>query len=211
GFSGTVFLTSANPRFNQASVLVGSDTALGTGVVFPASGLQLGSDGGPHTLANRFITQDLRLSGGNDLTLAGPLDLNSGATYTVFAPINFTLAGGVGEFTPNSGITKNGPGFLNLTGASLFSGGITIGADGGTFAVSGAGTLPNVGNILVNIGGSFVIDNTASANNDRVRNAASIHPAGGAPEVPGEAGPAGGEDVRPHHADNQLPSPLPPL
>src|SRR5262249_23638948 len=114
GFSGTVFLTSANPRFNQASVLVGSDTALGTGVVFPASGLQLGSDGGPHTLANRFITQDLRLSGGNDLTLAGPLDLNSGATYTVFAPINFTLAGGVGEFTPNSGITKNGPGFLNL-------------------------------------------------------------------------------------------------
>src|SRR5581483_7288468 len=164
---------------------VGSDTALGTGLVFAGSGMQIGADGGPRTLANKFTLQDLRLSGGNSLTLTGAIDLNTAVTITVFAPTPLTLAGNIGEFTPGSVLNKSGPGFLSLTGRGLFSGGITVNADGGTVSVGGAGVLPTLGSITVNVGGTFVIDNTTAANSDRVRNAAGVTLAGGALEFRG--------------------------
>src|SRR5262249_7497908 len=178
GLSGAWTINS-NPGNNQPSLLIGSDTALGTGVVFPVNTVQIAADAGPRTISNRFIPQDLRLSGGNDLTITGPVDLTQGVNLTVFAPVNFTLAGGVGELVPGSGITKVGPGFLNLTGPSLFSGGLTVNAAGGTVLLGGAGTLPNVSSVTVNLGGSFIIDNSASANIDRLRNAAGITLSGG--------------------------------
>src|SRR5439155_24976773 len=71
------------------------------------------------------------------------------------------------------------------TGRGLFSGGITINPDGGAVSVGGAGALPNVGSITVNVGGTFVIDNTTAANSDRVRNAAGVSLSGGALEFRG--------------------------
>ncbi|HZJ17069.1 MAG TPA: autotransporter-associated beta strand repeat-containing protein, partial [Chthoniobacteraceae bacterium] len=150
---------------------------------------QIAADGGPRSIANRFITQDVRLSGGNDLTITGPVDLALGSTFTVFAPVNLTFAGGVGEMTPGLAMAKSGPGFLNLTAPSYISGTFTINTAGGTVALSGGGTLPNVGTITVSAGGSFVIDNSGAgnANNDRVRNVSQFTLNGGFLDFRGNA------------------------
>src|SRR5262249_22307008 len=76
-------------------------------------------------------------------------------------------------------------GFLNFTAPASFSGSLTINAAGGVVSLSGAGSLPNVSSITVNLGGSLIIDNTASASNDRVRNAAGITLSGGGLEFRG--------------------------
>ena len=175
GFSGSIYINS-NGSNNQPGLLIGSGTALGTGTIYPANTMQIGVDGGPQTIANRFISQDLRFYAGNDLTITGGFDALAGLTITVSAPVNLTLAGGLGEVAPALGVTKSGPGFLNLTGASPISGALSISNDGGAVTLSGGGTLPNISGITVNPGGSLIIDNSGpgNANNDRVRNTAGI-------------------------------------
>ena len=189
GLTGTLFI-NGNPGYSQPGTIVGSDTALGSGWVYPANTVQLGADGGPRTLANRFVIQDLRLAGGNDLTLAGAVDTSNGSIFTVFAPVNFTLAGGLGEENISMNVTKGGPGFLNLDGPSTFSGSLTINPDGGVLALRGGGTLPNVSAITVCNGGTLVLDNTTTAYDDRVRNATPITLSGGTLEFRGsQVGP----------------------
>src|SRR5207247_28029 len=52
-YSGNVFITAGNPAGGQPNVIVATDTAFGTGIVFPNSGTAISGDGGVRTLANR--------------------------------------------------------------------------------------------------------------------------------------------------------------
>ena len=197
GLTGN-FSINNNPGFNQPSLIVGGSTAgvstaLGTGIIFPASGVQIASAGGARSLANRFIVQSLSLAGGNDLSITRPVDLiGTTNTITVFAPVNLTLAGGLGEVTPGLPAAKAGAGFLNLTAPSTFSGSLTVNPAGGSVMLSGGGTLPNVASITVGMGGSLNIDNlgVGNANSDRVRNSAAVSLAGGSLNFRGNASAA---------------------
>ncbi|MBY0513582.1 MAG: hypothetical protein K2P78_06680 [Gemmataceae bacterium] len=93
----------------------------------------------------------------------------------------------VGAVSSGSGVTKNGPGFLTFTAAARFPGGMTINADGGSVVVAGAGVLPNVNGVTVNIGGSLVLDNTTQAVGDRLRNASGVSLTGVTLELRGNA------------------------
>jgi fibronectin-binding autotransporter adhesin len=107
-----------------------------------------------------FATTGYTLSGTGVLTLNGTafVQVNSGLSAT----IALTLAG-------TAGLTKTGTGILTLSGVNLVTGGITINAgtvaDGGSAAVSAVA----MGNNAITIGASAVLDLTAVAGDNYIR------------------------------------------
>ncbi|HND55893.1 MAG TPA: hypothetical protein PLV92_25930, partial [Pirellulaceae bacterium] len=189
--SGTVVLSGTASATDQPAIVIGSNTALGTGVVYPVNGFALAADGVDRSLATRFIAQDLRLVGAADLQLTGALDLLGTATIGVSAPASLTLSGGVGEMTAGVAWTKVGAGRLRVASDALISGALAISAAGGELILGGStGSIPNVASITVGVGGALEIDNSTTALSDRVRNAAPITLNGGAMVLIGNSGAA---------------------
>lgn len=139
---------AAGTTVQSGTLVVGSDTALGTGPVFLVlnAGLESGGAG------NRSINNDiLLLSSG--MSIGNP---NAGTSFTLGGRL---LGGGGGE-----AFTKTGAGTLILTGNNTLSGNIALNA--GTLQLgSGAlgGSLGSSGVVMAN-GTSLVFDSSASQN-----------------------------------------------
>ena len=154
---------------NTGTFGFGSDTAMGKAenILF-LNGGAVKAVGGPHTLANPvLITSDSRISGGQNLTLAGTVN-NPGGSHIVtientglsaFSGSSFTLGSGtltldvlqasggltilgkIQDGTSAGALVKNGGGLLTLGGSTSnsFSGGVTI--NSGTLTTAKANAL----------------------------------------------------------------------
>jgi autotransporter-associated beta strand protein len=92
------------------------------------------------------------------------------------APFNMAFAS---DLTGLGGLTKSGGGTLTLTGTNTFQGATVI--NGGKILLTGNGTAPNCSSFGMANGGSLVLMNTATANqNTRIGNAAPVTMSGGA-------------------------------
>ena len=126
---GTTFDT-----LNTAWMGAGSDTAFGTGPLTFVSdfGTNLRADGAARTLANNVVFQSnayVGFTGTNALRLNGSVNL-SGASITQPIVVTNTAVTTLGGVISNGtgGITKNGPGTLELLGANTYSGANIINA-----------------------------------------------------------------------------------
>ena len=166
--AGVTTLNGSNTFAGGTNILLntfvaGSDTAFGTGTIFasaPGSSLSgIGATNGPRTLQNRVVLGgNLQLVAGDDLTLAGDVDLggNNARFLRVAADTTLTLAGEVSA----GGIVTDRTGTLVLAGDNTFTAGLQIGGftsgnnpqavDGGTVVLASqqAAGLSNV-NVFV--------------------------------------------------------------
>jgi autotransporter-associated beta strand protein len=157
---------------NQGTLAFGNNSALGT--VRLEVGDQAGvntvtlksADSTAHTLPNYFTLKAVNLSigAGGDLTLSGPINVNSNAlaARTIAVSNNFTTFSGV--LTNTCGITKTGPGTLVLGGSSANSYGSATAngyttVSGGTLKLNktaGVAAVAN-GTLAVNTGGTLLL------------------------------------------------------
>jgi fibronectin-binding autotransporter adhesin len=149
--SGTLVLNGANSYTGGTSLeggklVVGSDTAVGTGALNTAAGTSLDSNTAA-SLGNAVaLTGDLTIDGSNALTLTG-------------------VVGGTG------GLIKNGAATLTLNGSNSYTGGTTLNT--GTLTVGNADAL-GTGSLTV-VGASTLDSNAAVAlNNGVILNAGLI-------------------------------------
>jgi autotransporter-associated beta strand protein/T5SS/PEP-CTERM-associated repeat protein len=181
--AGTLTLGAANTYaggtvITEGGVLLGSNSALGTGVVEMADGTRIGSSSGNRTLANHFsINGDVTfvpVSLGT-ITLNGNVDINgAGRTLTVSsAVLTEVVFGGVVSNDGGNGInlqsSGGGVGFVTFSGASAntYTGATVVGANvsvtlkktGGATAI--AGDLEIQTNGKVTLDGDEQIANTA--------------------------------------------------
>ncbi|MBZ6078739.1 beta strand repeat-containing protein, partial [Microvirga puerhi] len=80
-----------------------------------------------------------------------PLTLLSTTTFNGTAPTSLFYVGG--PMGGPGGLTKLGPGVLELGAANVYTGGTSI--QGGTLRLSGAGTLPSTGAVSINTGATL--------------------------------------------------------
>jgi autotransporter-associated beta strand protein len=123
---------------------------LGTGTITIGNEAgKLSASGGARNIGNAILFQDdkLGISGSNDLTLAGAVDLGGFARTLDVTNSGQTTMSGVITGTAG-GLTKDGSGTLSLTGANTYVGGTTVNA--GTLNVSGSGAKLSTGNVTVN-------------------------------------------------------------
>lgn len=179
-------ILSGNNSFAATSTLVineGTLTARGgnaigdTTVVHLKQGATLAIGDGDTETVGRLGVDTTNISSGTvALGNGSRLNINQGTTNTVYAGV---FTGGA-----NTTITKTGNGNLQLTGNTTtgFSG--TLAVNGGLVYIAGStGRLSSAAEIIVNKGGSFMIDNNDdSSPNDRLSNTAAItlHSADGA-------------------------------
>lgn len=127
--AGTLTLAGANTysggtTLAAGTLLVGHDTALGSGTVTLGGG-NLGTSGGARTLANNLVLQsDATFTGPDALTLTGNLALARSRELTIAAGTHVTLSGVVSG--AGRGLNKFGAGTLELTGANTYTGGTLI-------------------------------------------------------------------------------------
>lgn len=124
--------------------------------------------------SNQLGTGSVFLNGGT-LQAGSTLNLASAPTVTASSAIdtqanNVTLAGGLAGSGGTNGtsattltLTKNGTGALTIAGPSTFAGQVTVSANSGTFAISGNGAMPSLGNVTVNRGSGFTINDSGGA------------------------------------------------
>lgn len=177
---GTLRLTNSNTfsgglTWSAGTLQLGNDGAAGVGLLSLNSTTgSLEAFGGPRsvpvitTLGANFI-----VGGTNDLTFTGSaVNLTGGRTLTInntgATVFNAPIVGGT------NAITKNGPGLMVFRAINLYSGTTTV--DAGTLRLAGdTGMLAyNGGAIVVNTGGVFDIDNSGTANPNRITNGAAI-------------------------------------
>lgn len=171
--TGTLTLGGASTRtgltnLTGGTLVVGADTALGTGALGATSGTLRGT-GGARTLAVPFnVNGSITLGGTSDLTFTGTVANSALNTLTVSNTGKTTLAGPVvlsnssanriltinnsGEVlisgaiangsTSTSGIVKAGAGLLTLSGANTFTGVTTVNA--GTLNLTGSLQSPTL-------------------------------------------------------------------
>ena len=95
---------------NAGTLIIGNDSALGTGTLTAGGGALAADNNGPYTVSNAVsLSNTLNVSGGGNFTLAGPI-------------------------SGSAGITKTGSGVLTLSGIESFTGPINI--NGGTLAMN---------------------------------------------------------------------------
>ncbi len=207
GLSGDVIRTNGN-------FAVGSDTALGTGRVLINAG-HLTTYGGKRTLNNEFLLAATTISfiggnntagsstiggGGNDLTFAGPVNVNAGNFFPA-VPVagQVEFAGGLGENFGSVFTRKQGFGTMIVSSPATLSGNLEIGQDnggspsarvnGGHLVIRDQGTWLN-GNLLVGVGGVLEIDNSGVALSNRVGDTALVDIYGGTLALVGKPGTA---------------------
>lgn len=191
---------SANPASWEAgsAVLSGADLLVGgnNGAANPRTSFTVGAGG--LTLAGRTITLNYGDAGvvmnlNGPFTGMGSSNLSAGAVGTVAPLLNlgaatrtFLIASGTTTLGLNTtgaaGITKTGPGLLQITAPTAYTGVTTV--SGGTFSVAGsAGTLAGTSGLHVDGGGVLQDGSATAANNNgqvnRINPAASLSLGGG--------------------------------
>jgi autotransporter-associated beta strand protein len=138
--SGTLTLTGANTysggtALNSGTVIFGNDTALGTGSLSVAGSSAIQSNNDLRTIANNISlgTNNLTVSGGDDLTLTGIISSTYGSGTLI----------------------KTGTGTLTLSGANTYTGGADIRE--GTLQI-GAGGILSGGNLSSFVGSGASLD-----------------------------------------------------
>jgi autotransporter-associated beta strand protein len=140
---------------NSGTLVVGSNTALGSGLLDLAGGT-LVSSGTAITLANPIDALDSTIGGSNSLSLTASVQIKDGHTLTVantssIVSLDGTVFGG-------GRLIKTGAGQLTLRGANTYSGGTDI--QGGTVLVYNDGAL---GTGTLKLSGGTLAKNTTSS------------------------------------------------
>ncbi len=127
----------------QGTLVVGSDTALGTGNLYWVSGAKLQAGNGSRTVANTLRlpnAPNVEFTGANDLTFTTdvPCFYSTGAKFTVTDPAATLTFGSLTESVQytNGGMEKLGAGTLAITGQFGCGGTITVSA--GTLLLNGS-------------------------------------------------------------------------
>ncbi len=151
--SGTLTLSGANTfsggtQVNAGTLAIGSNQALGTGLLALAANTTVQSAGGARSLTNAVSSSgNLTIAGTNDLTFSGAFALGGGnRTITVSNSGITTLSGAVSS-TGYATITKAGTGTLVLSGTNTLSGPTVINAGALELRSStglGSGTWGNI-------------------------------------------------------------------
>jgi autotransporter-associated beta strand protein len=169
---GTLTLSNANSysggtALNAGTLVVGNDTALGSGALAMAAGTTLSFSG------NHIISNNIGLTG--DPTFF----VDTGQTETLSGVLSDTSPG------PNAGVVeKTGVGLLILSGANTYSGGTILSA--GTLEVrnSTPGTSSSVGTGTVTMDGGTL---RAGANNLSFSNGFALNTTGATIDTNGNA------------------------
>ena len=147
GYSGAVTIGN----YNSGTVVLGSNTALGTGAVTisGAGGGKLEAIGGPRTLANPFTLQGtLAVAGSQNLTLAGTVDLgNTTRTFDISNTALTTVSGVIAQTGGTAGLIKQGFGTLVLSNANTYAGPTTVAS--GTRLSNTTGLATGTGTVTV--------------------------------------------------------------
>ena len=120
------------------------------------------ADDGKILLQSGDLTADGSLSGSGSIVLSGgnlTVDNGNGGVFSG------TISGG-------GGFTLNGTTGLNFAGANTYTGGTTI--NGGTLEIVAGGSLADSGNLAVNTGATFTIDNGVGQTVGSLNGAGSI-------------------------------------
>ena len=138
-YSGTTNLATG-------SLTIGSDTAVGTGLLVIGSGSSsttLAATGATRTLGNAVqVGRNFSFNSTNDLIFSSTVTLSGNRKVTVGSTGALTLGGVV--TSTNRSLTKLGTGTLALNGVNTFSGGLLLSAGTvtvGNNAAAGTGTL----------------------------------------------------------------------
>ena len=135
---------SGTTTLRKGTLTVGSNSALGTGLLITAGTGKLDAGGGAWTIPNAFqIDNSFTFLGSNGLTVTGPASVTTASTLTANGTGQLTLSG---VLSGTRTLTKAGTGTLGLYGASgaAFSGALTINAGRlvvGNTGATGTGTL----------------------------------------------------------------------
>lgn len=146
--TGTLVLNGANSysggtQLDGGTLVVSSNTALGTGTLTAETGTRLDSNTTVILANTATLNGNLTVLGSNALTLNGVIN-------------------GVGS------LTKNGTSNLTLNGMNTYSGGTTLNAgtlqigDGGTSGSLGTGNVINNGNLILNRSDNVIVTNNIS-------------------------------------------------
>lgn len=151
--AGALLLSGNNTQaggltVSAGRVILGTDTAAGTGTLTLAAGVTLEGSGGTRTITNNLTINGAVTLGGTDLVFTDSFDQLGARTYTV---LNTTTFGG--DIIGSDALTKAGSGTLILGGANTI-GVVTINA--GALRISNGGALnPTTAATTVNAGGAL--------------------------------------------------------
>ncbi len=156
---------------------IGSDTALGQGVV--SLNAIVSAEGGNRTIANQIsLDGTMTVIGTNDLTFTGKANLTANRAFRIIEAGQRTeFAGGIGEQLGTRGLSVAGEGTLVLSGENTFTNSITVGTNsilgplgsnrvsapplqGGNLEISGTGTINQISAMTV-VRGAVTVDNSA--------------------------------------------------
>ncbi len=154
-FSGQIFSSTT-----ASTIGIANANALGTGALYLTGTLVV--ENGVQTISNPVYTSGtVTLAGGNQLILAGPVDLTAATTVAVTNSTFATITGTMGESFGSDALTKSGIGFLEISSTDSASGTVTVNA--GTLLVDGAATAINVTVYAATAGGTIQFDNAATS------------------------------------------------
>ncbi|MDW8309461.1 MAG: autotransporter-associated beta strand repeat-containing protein [Verrucomicrobiales bacterium] len=140
---------------NAGTVVLGSDTAAGTGTLTMSAGITLEGAGGTRTITNNLTINSVTF-GGSDLIFTDSFDQLAARTYTVLNTTTFA-----GAIIGGDALTKAGSGTLilsaaNTIGAVTINAGALRAANSGALGTTVAGTTVNAGGALELAGGIAV-------------------------------------------------------
>ncbi|HEY5312857.1 MAG TPA: autotransporter-associated beta strand repeat-containing protein, partial [Pirellulales bacterium] len=204
---------------SAGGITIGGSNAFGTGNVYlgsNAGSVYVMADNGPQTVSNPVFMGDIVQFGAlgtadsaDSLTFTGAANLtpyssvtSTSNTMTVYVnnPSIITFSGGVGDFEGSEALTKNGTGFLVLSGDNTYSGATII--NDGSIVLSGGGMLANSVSLSVASGGTLELDNGPGIDGsagenlaDRINDAATLLLNGGTFYFVGASGAASSETL----------------
>lgn len=162
--------------------LTGTNTFTGgivavQGTVAAASDAALGDPAAPLLLAGGTFQPTA------SFTSNRPVLLTVGTPIAFVNGVNWTVGGNITSQTNAATLVKDGTGDLILTGANTFTGGFQIGVTGPAVRGTATATAPHAGRVILSgpngamalaaqavavAGGEIVLDNAATANNNRL-------------------------------------------
>ena len=131
--AGSLELGSANTfalglTVNAGELIIGSNSAAGTGTLTLNSGVTIRS-GGIATVSNPLVFADNVVFGGtSSLTFSAPLTLTANRTLNVTNTGVTTFSGVISQNAAGRQLIKTGSGALGLSSANTFSGGVMVNA-----------------------------------------------------------------------------------
>lgn len=172
--SGALVVSGSNTfsggvTHNGGTLLLGHDSALGTGTV-TLNTATVQASGGARTIGNTFVLGgDAIVDGTLDFTLSGTGTLTGNRTLTVNNSGQTTMAGSLGQDVAGRSLTKAGSGSLTLSASNSFSGGFALNA--GTLLIGhnnalGSGTLTLGSASVQATGGSRSVANAVALAGD---------------------------------------------